>query len=272
MVDILLKEVYTIKTEKVENSRVRFSKRKIKQEVLSPIQCIQRAIEMFGNNIAVSCSFGRDSVVVLDMTRKLIPNVKVIYNNTGVEYPETLSYKEKLKELWNLNLIETKPIHSFWWCVRHYGLPVGRKAKGSWGKPMCCWYCKDLPFLNVCEELGIKANITGIKASDSRARMFTIAQRGQYYFRKTRGAVWQFHPLACWTTKEVSQYLDCNNIPLNPLYKMGYTGTGCMTCTAFLDWETNLSKANPKLYQFVKRLWEKEGHGKVKGRQCGDED
>jgi len=261
------------KTLKVERSRVRMVLRKIKNKPLSPTECIQKVVNLFGDDIAVSCSFGRDSVAVLHSALQINPNVKVVFNNTGVEYKETLEYKEMLKRLWNINLIETKPVHSFWWCVRHYGLPVGRKAKGSSGKPKCCWYCKDLPFLNVCRELGIKANITGIKASDSRARMFTIAQRGQYYFRKTRGALWQFHPLAFWITSDVAEYIKRNNIPLNPLYEKGFTGTGCATCTAYGDWEFYLSKEKPKLYRYVKHLWEKEGRGKVVGVEhlCGND-
>lgn len=227
---------------------------------------------MFGDDIAVSCSFGRDSVVVLHMALTVKPDIKVVFNNTGVEYKETLQHKEMLKALWKINLIETKPIHSFWWCVRHFGLPVSRKAKGSSGKPKCCWFCKDLPFLNVCKEYGIKANITGIKASDSRARMFTIAQRGQYYFRKTRGAMWQFHPLAFWTTLDILKYIEENEIPMNSLYEKGATGTGCMTCTAYTDWEDNISKANPKLYAYLKLLWKREGRGKVRNmdKLCGD--
>jgi len=260
------------KTQKVEESRVRFVNRKMKNAPLEPIVCLEKTIKEFGKNIAVSCSFGRDSIVVLHMALQIDPDIKVIFNNTGVEYKETLEYKNKLKNLWQLNLYETKPVHSFWWCVRHYGLPVPRKAKGSWGKPMCCWYCKDLPFLNISNKLNIKANITGIKASDSRARMFTIAQRGQYYLRKTRGEMWQVHPLALWATKDVNYYIKQNNIPLNPLYNIGFSGTGCMTCTAFLDWETNLKTYNPKLYNLIKTLWEKEGHGKIKNAEklCGD--
>jgi phosphoadenosine phosphosulfate reductase len=260
-----------IKTEKVERSRIRLVLRKIPTTFLSSTECILKAVKMFGDNVAVSCSFGRDSVVVLHTALQINPNIKVVFNNTGVEYSDTLKYKDYLKLKWNINLFETKPVKSFWWCVRHYGLPVGRKAKGSWGKPMCCWYCKDLPFLNLCKQLDIKANITGIKASDSRARMFTIAQRGQYYFRKTRGALYQFHPLALWTTFDVSDYIVKNNIPLNPLYEKGFTGTGCMTCTAYMDWEHNLSRANPNLYALIKNLWTKEGHGKVSDtdQPCG---
>ncbi|MBD3355071.1 phosphoadenosine phosphosulfate reductase family protein, partial [Candidatus Woesearchaeota archaeon] len=77
----------------------------------------KQAIERYKENIAVACSFGKDSIVVLHMALKYKPDIKVMFNNTGVEFPETIKYKEMLVKKWNLNLIETKPIKTFWQCV-----------------------------------------------------------------------------------------------------------------------------------------------------------
>jgi tRNA(Ile)-lysidine synthase TilS/MesJ len=69
----------------------------------------KQAIERYGENLAVACSFGKDSMVVLDMARKINPNVKVVFNNTGVEFPETIQFKNEMVKKWKLNLIETQP-------------------------------------------------------------------------------------------------------------------------------------------------------------------
>jgi len=125
---------------RVEEARIRKALRDCERRgyrVYEPMECVKEAIERFGDSLAVSCSFGSCSVVVLHMTLQLKPDVKVVFNNTGVEYPETYAYRDLLKKEWKLNLIETKPIKSFWQCIKEYGFPLyrGKKGKGKYGNP-----------------------------------------------------------------------------------------------------------------------------------------
>ena len=46
----------------------------------------------FNNQVYVSFSGGKDSTVLLDLVRKIIPNVSVVFSNTGLEYPEIQSF------------------------------------------------------------------------------------------------------------------------------------------------------------------------------------
>ena len=46
----------------------------------------------FNNQVYVSFSGGKDSTVLLDLVRKIIPNVPVVFSNTGLEYPEIQSF------------------------------------------------------------------------------------------------------------------------------------------------------------------------------------
>jgi phosphoadenosine phosphosulfate reductase len=39
-------------------------------------------------------------------------------------------------------------------------------------------------------------------------------------------------PLARWSTKEVWDYARAREIPLLPLYELGYTSIGCEPCTS----------------------------------------
>ena len=104
---------------------------------------VKQAIERHRNNLAVACSFGKDSIVVLHMALKYKPDIKVVFNNTNVEFPETIKFKEKVRKLWNLNLIETKPYKkTFWSCIDDYGIPTHR---GSGTLPKCCYYLKEKP-------------------------------------------------------------------------------------------------------------------------------
>lgn len=238
-----------------EAARIRKALRDCKTrglEVLGPGECIKKAVAEFGNSLSVSCSFGACSVVVLHMTLAQDPGVKVVFCNTGVQYAETYRFRDRLTKEWSLKLIETRPIHSFWYCVKRWGFPAFRSAKGP-GKPQCCTYLKDYPMRKACRKHEIKACITGMRAAESRARMFNFGDRGQYYYTK-KYRVWKVNPIAFWTHKEVWAYIREHDLPTNELYSKGHERSGCMPCTGYKGWEKMLARANPKLYRYVQKL------------------
>ncbi len=245
---------------KIEKARITYAMRKCPTPIQEPQKLVKEAIEKHGDNIAVSCSFGSCSVVVLHMALEVNPYIKVVFNNTGVEYPETYAYRDLLKKEWNLNLIETKPLKSFWQCVKEYGFPLIRseyawkKHKQAHEKPECCIFLKEKPFAKACKDFKIEATLTGLRCAESGVRMFTFAQRGMYYHTTKRGSLWRFHPIGLWTRKQVSDYLDDHGIPINQIYLKGKDRSGCMPCTGFLNWEQQLAKANLKMYRYVQKL------------------
>jgi len=248
-------------SEKVENSRIVYAKRNCPTRIMEPQEVVKTAIKKHGDKLAISCSFGHCSVVVLHMALQVDPNIKVVFNNTGVEYSETYAYRDLLKSLWHLNLIETQPIKPFWHCIREYGFPLIRRKyrnkKRVYGpgtdKPKCCVFLKELPMKQACEQYGIEATMTGLRCAESSVRMFTLAQRGQYYHTSKYGELWRYHPIGFWTHKQVSEYLAENNLPVNEIYKK-VDRSGCMPCTGFLDWEKQLSKTNLKMYRIVQKM------------------
>jgi phosphoadenosine phosphosulfate reductase len=213
----------------------------------------KQAIERYGENLAVACSFGKDSMVVLDMARKVNPNVKVVFNNTGVEFPETIKFKNRMAQKWKLNLIETRPYKkSFWDCLKEYGLPTQRNKC----PPKCCYYCKERPMQIATKEYKIIAYLTGLMAEESWNRKNLIRMCGQRYYVKDEN-VWKYHPIAYWKEADVWDYIKANQIPINPVYTKWngiYKRCGCLPCTSYLDWENRLSKSHPKLYRMLKEI------------------
>lgn len=179
--------------------------------------------------------------------------------NTGVQYPETYAYRDVLLERWDLNpgpqFIETKPIKSFWQCIKEYGFPL-EVRKGRQSRPKCCLYLKEYPMREACRTYGIEATITGLRASESRARMFAIGQRGQFYKPKSQVInVWKFHPISFWTRKDVFDYFSQSQIPMNPAYeKYALDRLGCVPCTGHKDWRKQMASSNPALYRYIQRL------------------
>jgi phosphoadenosine phosphosulfate reductase len=209
-----------------------------------------------GQRSCVSCSFGKDSTVVLWLCLQENPDIPVVYNNTGIEWPETLAFKEQLKESWHLNLLETKPIMSYWqvWKriqEKHLKFQDGSKK----GSDLCCDYLKEIPARRLMKQHSFHRTFTGITAIESRLRMFVACQRGmEYYSQKDK--ITKIHPILYWTEPEVWRFIKDNNIPTNLAYaKYGLNRLGCMFCTSHKEWRPQIARTNLKAYRFIQEQY-----------------
>jgi len=227
--------------------------------ILQPEECIALALKKFGDGVAVGWSGGRCSTAVLHMALQQKPDIKVIFNDTGVEFPETYRFVEKLKEEWSLNLIVAKPKRTFWECVELYGFPqfrgkyMERKQLSKEGKPMCCQWLKEEPLKRAMLQHRIYATITGIRVCESRVRMFMGMHQGQYYYTK-KYRMWRFHPIAFWDTETLLSYIEEHGIPQNEIYSMDHSRCGCWPCTGYIGWRESLRRSHPKMYQKLMKM------------------
>ena len=53
---------------------------------------------------SVAWSGGKDSTVLIDLLRQLAPDIPVVWNNSGVEFPETWPFIKRMAAEWHLNL------------------------------------------------------------------------------------------------------------------------------------------------------------------------
>ena len=75
---------------------------------------IQEWYEHWEGAVFVSFSGGKDSTVLLKLVRELYPDVKAVFCDTGLEYPEI---KEHVKKFDNVEIIKSavKPCHLRLW-------------------------------------------------------------------------------------------------------------------------------------------------------------
>lgn len=78
--------------------------------------------EHYNGKVYVSFSGGKDSTVLLHIARKLYPDIKAVYVDTGLEYPEI---KEFVKSFDNVDII--RPKLTFREVLDTYGYPVVSK-------------------------------------------------------------------------------------------------------------------------------------------------
>ena len=222
---------------------------------------IKRALEH--ENVVVGWSGGRCSTIVLHKVLQYKPDVQVIYTNTGIEFPENVEYVHELTDLWGVNLAELRPERTFWDIVDEFGMPKFRKFGGdrrtkllqSYGKkvdrrPMCCFYLKEKPRYEYYKQHNIEADITGLRAAESRVRAIVLGQKGQFYEVSNPKGLTTYHPISLWSTEKCEAYNKKHRIPHNPVYDT-QTRNGCWACTAYKGWKKNILNYNPRMYKLL---------------------
>jgi phosphoadenosine phosphosulfate reductase len=210
---------------------------------------VRYACERHGEKAVVSWSGGRCSTAALFMALKINPKIKVIFNDTGVLYPETVKFVEETAKKYGINLIIARPTTTFWAVCKEHGYPF--EVRAGRGEPPCCRYLKWQPTKRKLKEIGAEAEITGIRVGEARHRMFGVEQRGQFYFTKKWG-IWKYHPIAFWTTKELIAHNEKNSLPEDPIYKKyNLDRNGCWPCSGYIGWKENMARIRPKFYAWM---------------------
>lgn len=233
----------------------------LEDKVLWTEQVILNALKQ-SKNPSISCSWGKDSVVMVYLVRKFCKKAKVIFANTLCEYKETYQYRDGMLAGFfkGMDYYETKPIKDFWQCVKEYGFPNKRESwtvKGEKANrtPKCCFYLKEYPLKEKQKDLGVDTVFIGLQATESMNRRLLFLRLGEFYHNKEE-KINHCLPLAIWKDKDVFAYAEQQNIPMNAIYKI-MKRNGCMFCTGFKNWQKVMAKYNQKLYASI--LKEKTG-------------
>lgn len=215
----------------------------------------QQLIKLFAKqeNASVACSFGKDSLVVLYLVLQENPKIKVNFNNTLVEFPETMRLMRTLVDAWDLNFYELHPEKGVTFYTvndriinEHLRMDDGNKHSN-----ICCYWIKEKPFTLWARAMKIGKNFTGITAQESRNRMWIACSKGMEYYNHKMG-VWKIHPILYWTEEEVWNFTHDHHLPINEAYaKYKIDRIGCVPCMSYLKWKPTLARINPRLYCYI---------------------
>lgn len=191
----------------------------------SPQEILTFALEQF-DNISISFS-GAEDVVLVDMASKIKKDIQVFSIDTGRLHSETYKFIDRVRKQYRIkidvifpdsaeveNLVREKGLFSFY----------------EDGHKECCGIRKVRPLRRKLANLD--AWITGQRKDQSpstRANV-PVIQIDSAFSTAERTMV-KFNPLANWTSTQVWQYIDANNVPYNQLHGKGFISIGCEPCT-----------------------------------------
>lgn len=209
----------------------------------------------FDGKVYVSFSGGKDSTVLLDLARRAFPDIKAVYIDTGLEYPEL---REFVKTVDNVTWL--KPEMNFKQVIKEYGYPLISKnvskniyyyrrnpEPNGWaaqrfddnsnyikkyGKEFSCSKWKplrdsDIPISDMCCQIMKKRPakkfekeyglhpIIATMACESRQRKTAWLKNGCNAFDSKRPTS---QPMSFWTEQDVLEYLSVTNIPYTSVY------------------------------------------------------
>jgi phosphoadenosine phosphosulfate reductase len=181
-------------------------------EAMSAEEVLRWAHAEFGDRICLTCSWQRQSSVLVHMVfDELGLDVPIVELDTQVLFPETYETRDRLVERYGLELRSFGPIDA---PDRLWETDADR----------CCHLRKVEPLERALA--GYDAWITGIRREQSPTR--AAAQKVEW---SERYDVWKIQPLVDWDAKRVQAYIHVNEIPYNPLHDRGYPSIGCVPCT-----------------------------------------
>jgi len=178
--------------------------------------------EAAGAPVCLTSSFQTEDMVVLHMLRRHLPDVPVIFLETGYHFKELLAYRDRMTEEWGLNLINALPKTTLKEHEAQHGLLYIVQPTE------CCAIRKVEPLMRSLEPFDWW--FTGLRREQSPTR--AGLKKVEDHRTPTGKRMKKVSVLADWTMAEVDAYAAAHGIPRLELYDRGYTSIGCEPCTA----------------------------------------
>ena len=170
----------------------------------------------------LTSSFQAEDMAVLHLLRKRIPNVPVLFLDTGYHFPQTYEYRDRLAKEWSLNLVNVLPAET----VAQQESAFGVLYRSD--PTRCCQLRKVEPLLGALEPFDVW--FTGLRREQSPTRK--NLKKFELHRLPTGKNLWKVSLLADWNWEQVWNYVNSNGISHLPQYDEGYFSIGCQPCTA----------------------------------------
>ncbi|MCM2677756.1 phosphoadenylyl-sulfate reductase [Shouchella plakortidis] len=184
------------------------------------LDVLRWAFDMYGDELVYACSFGAESMVLIDLISKVRPNAHILFLDTNFHFIETYQLIEEVKKKYpklridlqqpSLTPEEQAEIH-------------GDKLWES-NPDLCCKIRKLNPLEDRLNQKS--AWISGLRREQSPTRANT-----QFINQDNRFKSVKVCPLIHWKEDEIWMYINLHKLPYNKLHDQNYPSIGCTHCT-----------------------------------------
>jgi phosphoadenosine phosphosulfate reductase len=173
----------------------------------------------------LTCSFQAEDMIVLHLLRREIPEIPVLFLDTGYHFAQTYQYRDRIAKEWQLHLVNVLPQQTVAQQESQFGILYQSHPTE------CCRLRKVEPLMQSLEPYEIW--FTGLRREQSPSRKnLKILEQHRLPSGKT---LLKVNLLAAWTWKQVWNYVGAHQLSYLPQYDEGYLSIGCQPCTAIPD-------------------------------------
>ncbi|SFF37404.1 phosphoadenylyl-sulfate reductase [Blastococcus tunisiensis] len=201
--------------ELADEADARFGR--IADPVEQALAALRWAGETFGDRFAVTSSMADG--LLAHLAGRAAPGVHVVFLDTGYHFAETIGTRDWITGVLPVTLVNVTPEQT----VAEQDLAFGAKLHDR-DPDLCCSLRKVTPLAQALA--GYVAWGSGVRRDESATRAGTRLVD----WDAKRGMV-KVNPLAAWTQGDVDDYIAAHQVPVNPLFELGYGSIGCEPCT-----------------------------------------
>ena len=183
---------------------------------------ITEEIAKHPRDLVLTNSFQAEDMVVLHIARQLVPDLPVVFLETGYHFAEIYEYRDRMAREWKLNLINVLPEITVAEQESQFGILNQTDAS------RCCGIRKVKPLFDALESYALW--FTGLRREQAKSR--ASLHEVDNFTLPSGKTIRKISPLTEWTAKDVWAYAGRHEIPLVDLYDRGYTSIGCEPCTS----------------------------------------
>ena len=163
----------------------------------SPEDIVQQAVAIAKRPI-LTTKFGPHSACLIDVVMNIMPDMPVLWVDTGFNTAETYAFVERLQDEYDLNLKVYRPRQNY---------PHAAPAIDSPEHDLFTQKVKIEPFRRAIRELNPDVWITNLRKGQT-------AHRNKLdVFHRTDEGILKVCPFYYWTEEEIEDYLFENNLP-----------------------------------------------------------
>ena len=192
---------------------------------MSPEALFQWALSEYHARAAIITSFQDTGCVMIDMMHQHAPGMRVVTVDTKRLHPETYALMDEIETRYGIAIERFYPDpDKLKNMISNHGeyLFFDSKAK----QEFCCNIRKTEPNQRALETVDVW--FTGLRRDQSDYRQETpkvalVDRRGR--------KILKIAPLADWDDAKITAYIREHHLPMNDLYRQGYTSIGCIICS-----------------------------------------
>jgi phosphoadenosine phosphosulfate reductase len=179
--------------------------------------------------VCLTCSFQAEDMIVLSLLKNRIPEIPVLFLETGYHFSDTYQFRDRIAAEWKLNLVNVLPSKTVEQQESQFGI-LYREDPAK-----CCQLRKVEPLMESLEPFEIW--FTGLRREQSPTRK--NLKKVEQHRLPSGKTLLKVSLLADWTWGQVWAYTGKHGLDYLPQYDQGYLSIGCEPCTAIPADPTN---------------------------------